>query len=205
MQKSWQKVLHKITKKRIKATPTSETALRGLHAGRGSFFTTKRKIMAGVVAVALILILVAFSSWQRGKRIAAEQAAWEQSFAEVTDLRNRAENDLLYAKDSQASTKITQAEQIIASLDVATDDRKTRIESLNNEFDQLKNRLRKVVAVSGITELYSLPVVAQDGMLTAPVLTETKAYVVDNQNRKIIVINLVSREKNEITLPRPGR
>ncbi|MDF1496845.1 MAG: hypothetical protein P1P90_02180 [Patescibacteria group bacterium] len=204
LQKTWQKVLHKITTRRIKATPASENALRGLHAGRGSFFTTQRKVMMGIAVVVLILLVVAFSSWQRSKRIAAEQAAWEQSFAEVTDLRNRAENDLLYAKDTQASTKITEAEQIISSLDMGTDDRKTRIESLQSEFEQLKNRLRKIVAVSGIAELYSLPVVAQDGMLTAPIMTEEKAYIVDNENRKIVIITLASREKSEINLPDPA-
>jgi len=204
LQKTWQKVLHKLASRRSKATPATETALRGLHAGRGSFFTTKRKIMIGIAAVAVVLLVVAFSSWQSNKRTAAMQAQWEQSFSEATDLRNKAENDLLYAKDTQAASKITQAEQIVASLDTGTDDRKTRIEALQNEFGQLKNRLHKIVAVSGITELYSLPITAQDGMLSAPVLTEQKAYIADNQNRKIVIVNLNSREKNEINLPDPA-
>jgi hypothetical protein len=204
LQNTWQKVLQMFKKRRSRATPTSETTLRGLHAGKGSFFTTKRKIILGAVAVVIILVLIAFMSWQSNKKVAAEQAAWEQSFAEVTDLRNRAENDLLYAKDPQATSRIQQAEQILESLDVGTDDRQTRIEALKNEFEQLKNRLRKMVAVTGIMELYSLPVIAQDGMLSAPVMTETKAYAVDNQERKIISINLASKEKKEISLPDPA-
>ncbi len=204
MQKFWRKALNKITSRRSRANPASETALRGLHVGGGSFFTTKRKIMIGLAVVMVIFAIVAFSSWQSNKRAAAEQAAWEQSFAEVIDLRNRAENDLLYAKDSQAQNKINQAQEIITSLDIGTGDRGSRVQALIADFDQLKNRLRKVVAVTGISELYSLPVTAQDGMLSAPVLTESKAYTADNQNRKLIVINLASREKKEISLPDPA-
>ncbi|MBD3281566.1 hypothetical protein GF391_02355 [Candidatus Uhrbacteria bacterium] len=207
LQKSWSAVLHaatKFIKKRGKTTPSSETALRGLHAGKGSFLTTKRKIILGLIGVAVILGLVMFFSWQRNKQVVAEQAAWEQSFAEVTDLRNRAENDLLYAKDTQASSRIKQAEQILSSLDVGTDDRQSRIESIRSEFEKLKKQLRKEVAVSGIIELHSLPVIAQDGMLTAPILTESKAYAVDNQERKILSINLATRQVNEITLPDPA-
>jgi len=111
---------------------------------------------------------------------------------------------LLYAKDSQATSKISQAEQIIAAMDLSTDDHKSRVEAMKNEFEQLKNRLRKIVAVTGITELYSLPVVAQDGMLSAPVITETKAFAADNQNRKIVSIDLASKEKKEINLPDPA-
>ncbi len=204
MQKFWRKFLNKIAVRRGKPNPASETALRGLHVGGGSFFTTKRKIMIGIGAIAIILVIIAFSSWRNNKRIAAEQVAWEQDFAEVIDLRNRAENDLLYAKDSQAQSKITQALEIIASLDIGNNDRKTRVDALITDFEQLKNRLRKVVAVTGISELYSLPVTAQNGMLSAPILTESKAYTADNQNRKLIIIDLTSKEKKEINLPDPA-
>jgi hypothetical protein len=204
MQKFWRKALNKITSRRSRVNPASETALRGLHVGGGSFFTTKRKIMIGVAVVMVIFAIVAFSSWQSNKRAAAEQAAWEQSFAEVIDLRNRAENDLLYAKDSQEQNKINQAQEIITSLDIGTGDRSSRVQALIADFDQLKNRLRKVVAITGISELYSLPVTAQDGMLSAPVLTETKAYAADNQNRKLLIINLASKEKKEVSLPDPA-
>jgi hypothetical protein len=204
LQKSWTKIFNKFSKRRAKPTASANTALRGLHAGGGSFFTTKYKIILGVVVVVAILFAVAFFSWQRNKQIAAEQAGWEQSFAEITDLRNRAENDLLYAKDAPASSRIKQAEQILESLDIGTADRQARVESIQSEFEQLKNRLRKVVAVTGISELYSLPVIAQDGMLSAPVMTESKAYVVDNQERKIISINLSTKEKTEIPLPDPA-
>ncbi len=204
VQKFWRKTLNKISARRSRPNPASETALRGLHVGGGSFFTTKRKIMIGIGVTAIILAIVAFSSWQNNKRTAAEQAAWEQNFAEVIDLRNRAENDLLYAKDAQAQSKINQAMEIIAALDIGNGDRSTRVEAIIADFEQLKNRLRKVVAVTGISELYSLPVTAQDGMLSAPVLTESKAYAADNQNRKLIVINTASREKKEIGLPDPA-
>ena len=207
VQKSWNKIINiatKLIKKRSRATPSSETALRGLHAGRGNFFTTKRKIMLGAIGIVFILSLIMLFSWQRNKRIAAEQAAWEQSFAEVTDLRNRAENDLLYAKDAQATARIKQAEQILVSLDAQTDDKIARIESIEAEFEQLKNKLRKIIAVTGIIELHSLPVTSPDGMLSAPVITTDKAFAVDNQAREIIAIELSSREKNTIALPDPA-
>jgi outer membrane protein assembly factor BamB len=204
MQKFWRKTLNKIMARRSRPTAQTENALRGLHAGGGSFFTTKKKIMIGGVLILFIFTAVSYSSWQRNKRTAAEQAAWEQNFAEVIDLRNRAENDLLYAKDAQAQAKINEANEIIAALDIGNGDRATRVQAVITDFDQLKNRLRKVIAITGISELYSLPVTAQDGMLSAPVLTADKAYVADNQNRKLIVINLASKEKKEVSLPDPA-
>ncbi len=204
LQSAWQKLLNLMKKRRAKETPAAQTALRGLHAGSGSFFTTQRKIMLGAAVIVAILAIVMFFSWQNNKKSAAEQAAWEQSYAEVVDLRNRAENDLLYAKETQAKSKIEQAAQILSALETNTDDRESRVDSITQDFEALKNKLRKVIEATGIKELYALPVTAQAGLLSAPVLTGDKAYIADNENRKIIVTNLSTLEKSEINLPDPA-
>lgn len=190
-----------LRRKRIKSTPATQTALRSLDAGHGTFFTTKRKILIGVGVLAVLALVVGLASWQNSRKLAAAQAAWEKSFSQAADFRNRAEGSLIYAKDSQTKTEIDQAEKILATLDTNTADHKTRIEQLNKDIGALKERLRKVVPLSGIVELYSLPVTSADGQLVAPVYTDAAAYAADNQNRQIVRVDVSTRETKTIPLP----
>ncbi|MBU2566751.1 hypothetical protein KKG46_04290 [Patescibacteria group bacterium] len=182
-------------------TTSTKTALRAMNAGHRSALTTQRKIILGAVAVLILISIVGYASWSRNKRIAAEQASWETSYQQAMDLKTKAENDLLYAKDAQAKTSIEQSEQIINALDKSSDDRKNRTEQMLADISVIKDRLRKVVVASNIIELQSLPVTVADGQLKAPVLTKDAAYVVDNSDKTIYKINLSSREKTAIKLP----
>ncbi len=190
-----------VKSKRAKPTPAAQTALRSLDAGHGTFFTAKRKIMIGVAVLAAVGITVGLVSWQNSRKLAAAQAAWEKSFSQAADFRNRAEGSLIYAKDSQTKSEIEQAEKILATLDTGTPDHKTRIEQLKKDIAQLKERLRKAVAVSGIVELYSLPVTASDGQLTAPVFVDGAAYAADNQNRQFVRVDINTRESKTVPMP----
>ena len=194
------KLINRFKRSRDPATST-KTALRAMNAGHGSALTTKRKIILGAVGIAIILGIVGYASWSRNKHIAEEQASWESSYQQAMDLKTKAENDLLYAKDNQAKTSIEQSEQIINALDKSTDERKDRTDQMIADINEIKDRLRKVVVASNIIELQSLPVTIADGQLKAPVLTEDSAYVVDNSDKTIYKINLSSREKTAIPLP----
>ncbi|MFZ6015870.1 MAG: hypothetical protein ACOYUZ_05995 [Patescibacteria group bacterium] len=204
LQKTWQKFVNLIKASRPKELPGTATVLRGMNAGHGTFFTTKRKIYIGIAAILAIACVISYMTWQHNKQVAAEQANWEQKYAEATDLKNRAENDLLYAKDNQARTRIQQTEQIIASLDTSTADRKERVEKLQNGIADLNNKIRKAVTVNSVTELAALDVTAPDGSLSAPVIAESSAYGADNQNKQILKIDINSKEVIRIDLPDPA-
>ncbi len=199
------KLLNSVTdfvrRKRAKPTPATQTVLRGLDAGHGTFFTLKRKITIGATILGIVVVTVGVVSWQNNRKLAAAQAAWEKSFSQAADFRNRAEGSLIYAKDSQTKSEIDQAEKILATLDTNTPDHKTRIEQLTKDIDTLKEKLRKVVPLSGVVELYSLPVTAADGQLTAAVFADGSAYAADNQNRQFVRVDVNTHEVKTVPFP----
>lgn len=182
-------------------TPAAETAMRGLDAGHKNLFTTGRKITIGALVVLIVVSIITYSTVKHNKEVAAEQTGWEEAFSQAADFRNRAESSLMYARESQTKSEIQSSEEIIAGLDLSTEDRKERTEKLQAELNQIKEKLRKAYTASGIIELYSLPATVQDGQLSAPIFTENSAYIADNANRQIVKIDLNSRAAQNIALP----
>jgi len=188
-------------RRRSPATPAAETALRGLHAGSGTVFTPKRKLMIVTAAVILVVGGIVYASWSHNRTIAAQQAAWEKTLSQAVDLRNQAEASLVYARDSQTRAQIEQSEHILADLDTSLPDHKTRVDRVRGELSQLRERLRKNVVASNIVELYSLDITVADGSLTAPVMTDTAAFVADNTARRIVRVDVATHATKNIALP----
>lgn len=188
-------------RKHARPTPAAESALRGLHAGRGVFLTAKRKLLIGGAITAVIIGGIAYGTWSHNRKLAAEQAAWQSDLAIATDLRNQAEASFVYAKDTQTRSQIEQSEASLAALDVSTPERQSQVDKLRGELSQLRERLRKNVAVSNLVELYALDVTVPDGMLSAPVMTDTAAFAADNAAHAIVRVDLTSRERKTVNLP----
>ena len=197
----WQRLSKIIPKRGVRPSPATATAMRSLDAGHGSIFTKRRKLIIGGIALLVIVLVAGIFTYQNNKKVAAERAAWEQKFSQATDYRNRAESSLMYAKDSQTRSELQQSESILSGLDTNTDDKKKRIDTLKSEIAQIKEKLRKASVASNVSELFSLPITAPDGSLTAPALTDKAAYTVDNSSRQIIKIDLGNRTPKNIPLP----
>ncbi|MFA6161007.1 MAG: hypothetical protein WC766_02385 [Patescibacteria group bacterium] len=198
---AWQRLKQLIPKRRPNPTPATRTAMQSLDAGHGSIFTAKRKtILIGGVALILLLV-IGYSTYAHNKKVTAERSAWEQKFSQATDFFNRAESSLMYAKDAQTATEVQQSEALVSSLDASTDDRKQRVEKLKSDLNQIKEKLRKASVASNIIELYSLPVTAPDGSLTAPAITDANSYVADNSNHQIVKTGLSDHNSKNIALP----
>lgn len=196
----WQKIKG-ILPKRHKPTVATTTTMRGLDAGHATIFTTKRKVMLGAALIAILAVGIGYTTYSRNKAQAAERASWEQKFSQAQDFRNRAESSLVYAKDTQTKSEVQQSEALLSALDTSTEDRKTKVEGLKSELNQIKERLRKAYVASSAVELYSLPVTAADGSLTAPIMTEKSAFVADDSERQIIKLDLASKSVKTIPLP----
>ncbi|MFA5935838.1 MAG: hypothetical protein WC787_03225 [Patescibacteria group bacterium] len=174
-------------------------SLRGMNAGHGSRFTKKHKTIAIAAGVIVLVGIIGISVWKRSQRLAVEAAAWQSTFDDASDNRNRAESDLVYANDARARKEIETAEQLLASLNLSDAKNKEKVEALRGQLDQLKERLRKVTVVEPV-ELAALTGVP-DGSLAAPVLAKGNAYVVDNSAHKILKIDVADKTKKEISLP----
>jgi hypothetical protein len=175
-------------------------SLRGMNAGHGSRFTKKHKTIVIGSAVALVALVIGISFWKHKQKLAAEAAAWQATYDQAQDNRNRAESDLVYANDARARKEIETSEQLLASLNLADPKNKERVEKLRNDLVQLREKLRKIVVADQIVELHALTGVA-DGSLVAPVLSKDTAYAVDNASKKIIKIDITDKTKKEIALP----
>ncbi|MBU1348936.1 hypothetical protein KJ781_02615, partial [Patescibacteria group bacterium] len=175
------------------------SSLRGMNAGHGSIFTRKRKRIAIVIGVVLILAIIGFSALRRNDRLAKAEAAWQTSYAEAQDNRNRAESDLVYANDSRARTEIEAAEQALASLDVTSAEHKEKIDALLADLSQMRTRLRKVVETTPVV-LATLDNTSA-GSLTAPVLVKDTAYAADNETHVILKVDITNKTIKRLPLP----
>lgn len=197
----WQRLALMVPKRRARPSPATATAMRSLDAGHGSIFTKRRKLIMGGIALLAVVLIAGIFTYQHNKKVATERAAWEQKFSQATDFRNRAESSLMYAKDSQTRSELQQSEGILSNLDTNTDDKKKRVDGLKSEIAQIQEKLRKASVASNVSELFSLPITAPDGSLTAPILTDKVAYIVDNSSRQIVKIDLGNRTPKNIPLP----
>jgi len=175
--------------------------LRGMNAGHGRAFTQKHKTIAIAAVIGVIFLIGGYSYWKHTQKIAAEIAAWNAQYDAATDQRNRAESDLVYGNEPKAKTELAAAEQGVTSLGSDTPERKARIEKLQNEIKDLKERLKRVVKVDNAAEIVSLPASAATGSLAAPVLDKDTAYVVDNDSKQVLETNLTTKTTKQIPLP----
>lgn len=175
-------------------------SLRGMNAGHGSVFTKKHRLIAMAGLAVVVIGIVSFSLWKRSQRLAAEAAAWQSTFEQAQDNRNRAESDLVYANDSRARKEIETAEGLLAKLDVTNPDNKKKVETLKGDIAQLRERLRKITVAQPVTELAALTGVP-DGTLAAPVLAKDNAYAVDNSAKMILKVSVTTKTAKKIPLP----
>ncbi len=175
-------------------------SLRGMNAGHGSAFTKKHKTTALILGAILVLGLTSIVLWRRNQAQTAEAAAWQTTFDQAQDNRNRAESDLVYANDSRAIKEVETANSLLASLSINTADRQKKVSALQEDLKQFRERLRKTVVAQPVIELTALTGVP-DGSLSAPVLNKNTAYAVDNSTKTILKIDLSTKTTKRIQLP----
>jgi len=181
--------------------PVSVASLRGLNAGYKTRLTGKHKLMiAGGLAV-VALVIGATLWFNHTKKVAAEIAAWNATYDSAVDNRNRAESDLVYGNELRARSEIEQSERILAGLPAAVPDRQAKVAKLTQELKDLRERLKRVVKLENVTELYSAGAGAPSGSLAGALLAKDTVYAVDQSANEIIKIDLATRETKRIPLP----
>ncbi len=181
--------------------PVSVASLRGLNAGYKTRLTGKHKLMiAG--GLALVAVIVGATLWfNHNKKVAAEIAAWNATYDSAVDNRNRAESDLVYGNELRARTEIEQSEKILSGLPAVEADRQAKVAKLTQELKDLRERLKKVVKLENVTELYAAGAGAAPGSLAGPLLVKDTVYAVDQAANEILKIDLTTRETKRIALP----
>ncbi|MBP9869038.1 hypothetical protein KBC59_00560 [Patescibacteria group bacterium] len=177
------------------------TSLRGMSAGYGDTMTPKKKLTIIAVVLGIILVGVGLVLWNGSQKRKAEAAAWTAAHDSAADHLNKAESDLIYGNEAKARSEIGLAEQTISSLSRDLPERENKITGLNNQITQLKERLKKVVKLDNVVELASLSAAANEGSLSAPVLTASAAYAADNAEAAILKIDLATKNVKRISLP----
>ncbi len=185
----------------IRHDPMALASLRGMNAGYGTVFTKRKKTIV-MAAGAIVILGVAGILWlNHSKKVAAQTAAWNTTYDNASDQRNRAESDLVYGNEARARIEVNRAEKLIADLPTDTTDRKTKMSKLQKNLSSLNKRIRKVVPVNNVLELTTLSASANPGSLTAPILVKNTAYVVDESANQILKITLATKEIKRISLP----
>lgn len=172
-------------------------SLRSMNVGYGNVLTKKRKLLFAGGFLCVFLLITGGLWWRHASRIAAETAAWNSAFAAATDLRNRAESDLIYGNEARARNEIAQIEEALGTLASPLAERTELITKLQTELASFKDRLKKIVTVSGITELLS-----GTDRLVAPVLTADRAYVADPAQKEILSYETATKTVKHIPLPK---
>ena len=173
-------------------------SLRGMNAGYGSIFTKKRKIALAGVGAGILLIGISSAWWSHSKKEAAITAAWNASFAQAQDNKNRAESDLIYGNEDRAKSEINTAIQLTASLPKDTPERQSRMNKLNEDIQTLREKLKKVTPISSVSEITILPPGTAQNSLVAPVIVKDYGYAIDTSSASIVKIHLNDRNTQRI-------
>lgn len=187
--------------KRTNRDAVALASLRGMNAGYGTTFTKKKKLILSCIGGGIVLVIAGSLWWSHSKKIAAQNAAWNATFDSAADLRNRAESDLVYGNEARARTEMASAEQALTGLPTDTPDRQLKMQKIMKDISDLHERLKKVVSVDGVTELYALSVAAAPGSMSASFINKDAAYAVDQNANEIVKISLTTKEAKHIALP----
>ncbi len=132
------------------------------------------------------------------KKEAAITAAWNASFAQAQDNKNRAESDLIYGNEDRAKSEINTAIQLTASLPKDTPERQSRMNKLNEDIQTLREKLKKVTPISSVSEITILPPGTAQNSLVAPVIVKDYGYAIDMSSASIVKIHLNDRNTQRI-------
>ncbi len=168
-------------------------SLRGMSAGYGTVFTKKRKLVLAGIGAGIIILGSSYAWWSHSKKIAAIATAWNNSFSQAQDNRNRAESDLIYGNEERARAELNTATQLVSSLPQDTPDRQSRMNKFNAELNTLREKLKKVTPINSVSEITLLPPGTSEGSLVAPVIVKEYGYAIDTSSNSIIKVNLNDR------------
>ncbi len=186
---------------RDSSDPLTLASLRGMSSGHGGGPSAKLRrnlIMAGVGLV----LVVGLGIWIReARKASAEQTLWNAVYTQAVDRRNRADADLLYQNEDRARSLVNEAFNLADGLDTKTTERKATKETLIQELNGLRQRLRKEQRIDQPTVVYQ----TEQGTLSDLTLTDSGLAVIQSENAStsLLVISN-SAVVSAITLPSEG-
>lgn len=180
--------------------PVSMASMRGMNAGHGSLLTTDRKRTL-LIAVTILLTLGGTGAWFYSRqKFKAEQNLWNTVFDQATDKKTRAESDLVYGNEERTRALMTEARNLLASLDDKTEERKAAKEGLSKELQDLAIKLKREQKVTPV-ELTTASLGAPDGSFVSPAFKDGKIYVMDLAGESLVEVNPLNKESKRYRLP----
>lgn len=192
-QGAWQKAQRTTKELLSRAKPVKDpmaiNSLRGMNAGHGSFMTSKRKLMLGIVGAVLLAAIGGTLWYQHSRRVAAEQTLWNAVYDQALDKKNRAEADLVYGNETRAQTFVTDAKNLLASLDQKTADRTKAKQDLQKDLDALSVKLKRETTVDHPTVLATLAMGSPANALKTLNLYKNDLYAIDSAAGAVVQID----------------
>ncbi|MBD3251122.1 hypothetical protein GF380_01470 [Candidatus Uhrbacteria bacterium] len=193
------KIVRLVKRERVKDV-ANMVNLRGMHAGFGSFFTKRFKLIITASVILVLLVVVGYFYQQQRKRTAAEEAAWNSSYDEIQSMINKAEGDAVYSED-RARKGLATALEKLDTLDRSTEERAEAIASLEDQASDIRIKLQRLVTVNRPTEVYTLQDGIADGALISPILFEGNLVAADQANEELVVVDLETNDISKVPLP----
>lgn len=190
----------KVTKSQSGKNPVSMASMRGMNAGHGNVFSGNRKRTL-LIAIGILLVLGGSGAWFYSRQqFKAEQQLWNAVFDQATDRKTRAESDLVYGNEERTRSLMAEAQNLLASLDDKTAERKAAKEGLNKELQDLAIKLKREQKVEA-SELATASLGAPDGSFVSPAFKDGKAYVMDLAGESLVEVNVLNKENKRYRLP----
>ncbi len=200
----WTKKIKEFFRKkpRTRKDPVTIASLRGMNFGYGARFTKKHMRICAAIGIGFLTIVSGYIFWRYEIKKAAETAAWQSTYNQIIDLKNRIDSDLIYGNETKAKTEMKQAEQLLATITAGTSDRKKTLTSLITKLSDSRNKMKKIVQIDTAIELATLPPDTAPESLSGLVRIDDLIYITDNAKHTVLKINIVTHDIKRIPLPK---
>lgn len=197
---AWSGLAERLTPQKRSKDPLTMASLRGMNAGVGSFFTAKRKWAVWLIALVLLAAVVGTVWYQRSKKFAEEQTAWNKVFEQALDRKTRAEADTVIGNEDQARQLIKEATGMLVGLDEQTADRKKSKNDLLQQLQAQRDQLRREVRVDDPNVLMTLALGAPENALQQVAVFKGSVYAIDTATPAIARVATAGGETKRVPI-----
>ena len=122
---------------------------RGIETKKEAFlrFPTISKILLILSVLLTITFLVSISIYKIKENIEAEKAHYKNTVQAIIDKKNIADASLIYNNENKAMEVLTEAKNMLVELPRDNDEQQSTYDQLDNNIEQILQRLRKVEEV----------------------------------------------------------
>jgi len=165
------------------------------------------KILFGAALILLLLFIISILFFKQRQGQTISQSEYHGLISQIETLESQAESDLIYGNEDKAKTEITDAQNLLATLPVASKKQKDTHDALDKKIQQIVAKLRHITVIDNPTLVADLGTQQENNLDIQNLIYQNNTLLAFNSsNNTNFQINLSNQEikKNTSNLPNIG-